>query len=57
MPLLQVSAFVHALPSSQVVPVSGFAAEHNPVAGTQAPGLMQAAAEHVLRFPPTQMPP
>jgi hypothetical protein len=56
-PAWHVSACVHLLPSSQVVPFAATGFEHAPLAGSQAPATWQASwAEHVFGAPPAHAP-
>ena len=52
-PFVQVVLFVHAFPSSQVVP---FVRIGQPVAGTHVPPVWHASAVHVTPVPPPQTP-
>jgi len=52
-PFVHVVLFVHAFPSSHVVP---FARIGHPVAGTQAPPVWHASAVHVTALPPPHVP-
>lgn len=56
-PSVQMSFWVQALPSLQVLPFGAFGFEQTPVAGAQTPATWHASsAVHVFGLPPTQAP-
>jgi hypothetical protein len=56
-PAWQVSVWVQALPSLQVVPFAAVGFEHTPVAGTQVPATWHwSLATQLFGLPPVQLP-